>query len=177
VCVRYSRSRSLSPHISTGGVASETSNGRNGPCPVHLPLQAESNFRAVREQETRRPTGLCEPTPALTGNKQHFACKNGCTIRWERARLLARVLLRGVDGEPLIGHCPSLSRSFFIFSPGAERATPFGFAARTLSGLFCGTLIVCKSFAKQRFIILQSFYTFCLTLRGHILCLFFFFFF
>lgn len=154
MCVRYARS--LSPHISTGGVASETSNGRNGPCPVHLPLQAESNFRAVREQETRRPTGLCEPTPALSGNKQHFACKNGCTIRWERARLLARVL-RGVDGEPLIGHCPSLSRSFFIFSPGAERATPFGVAARTLSGLFRGRLIASKSFESQTFLILQSF--------------------
>jgi hypothetical protein len=65
------------------------------------------------------------------------------------ARVL--LLLRGVDGEPLIGHCPSLSRSFFIFSPGAERATPFGLAARTLSGLFCGKFIVCKSFEKKQF--------------------------
>jgi len=69
------------------------------------------------------------------------------------ARSLARVLLllRGVDGEPLIGHCPSLSRSFFIFGPGAERATPFRLAARTLSGLFRGRLIKYKSFEKQTF--------------------------
>lgn len=72
-------------------VASETSNGRNGPCPVHLPLQAESNFRAAREQETRR-SALCErecaPTRSLEINNTLHAKMaaqldgNGCCGEW-----------------------------------------------------------------------------------------------
>lgn len=113
-------------YISSGGVASETSNGRNGPCPVHLPLQAESNFRPSkklaalgllyeREREHWEREREC-PHPLEINNTLHakMAAQLDGNARWW-------LLLRGVDGRPLIGHCPSLSRSFFIFSPGAER--------------------------------------------------------
>jgi hypothetical protein len=91
----------------------DVKNGRNGPCPVHLPLQAESNFRPGKKLSAlSRPSSA---RPMEINNTLHAKM----AAQLDGAGGAAAVGCWGVDG-PLIGHCPSLSRSFFIFSAGAH---------------------------------------------------------